>query len=85
VAPSVADRYLADNGYEAQQTDKPIEPYRSDNLFHPLPGDHGAHGEFDDVAHDRSTEFFLSKHRTSLLAATAVLLTGAGLVRKLLA
>ena len=85
VAPSVADRYLADKGYDAQQTDEPIELHRRDNLFEPVPGDHGAHGEFDDVARTSSTEFFISKHRASLFAAMAVLLTGASVARKLLA
>lgn len=85
VAPSVADRYLADKGYEAQQTDQPIQLHRKDNLFEPLAGDHGAHGEFDDVARAYSSELFLSKHRVSLLAATVVLLTGAGVARRLMA
>jgi hypothetical protein len=85
LVPWVADRVLADNGYKSQQTDAPTEPYRRDNLFQPVPGDHGAHGEFDDVARTSSKEFFISKHRASLLAATAVLLTGATVARKLLA
>jgi hypothetical protein len=52
-APGLLDRYLARIGFDAQQSDEPEEPDRPDNLFHPLPGDHGAHGVFDDVAKPR--------------------------------
>ena len=38
---------LAATGYDGQQTDTPARPNRPDNLWHPLPGDHGAHGRFD--------------------------------------
>jgi hypothetical protein len=47
LAPSLADWYLARNGYSAQQTDESADPSRPDNLWHPVPGDHGAHGAFD--------------------------------------
>jgi hypothetical protein len=40
------DRYLARTGYQSQLTDQPIAPDRRDNLFEPVPGDHGAHGPF---------------------------------------
>src|SRR5437763_6239614 len=51
LAPGLADRYLARTGYEAQQTDEPVPAGRPDNLFEPVPGDHGAHGRFDARAH----------------------------------
>src|SRR5438067_8424469 len=54
VAPGFADKYLAKNGYDAQQTDEPVEPDRRDNLWEPVPGDHGAHGRFDDRARSSS-------------------------------
>src|SRR5947208_2753238 len=41
VAPGFADRYLARTGYDAQQTDEPADPNRPDNLWEPVPGDHG--------------------------------------------
>ncbi|HWO41426.1 MAG TPA: SDR family oxidoreductase [Candidatus Eisenbacteria bacterium] len=63
IAPRFADWYLARNGYEAQQTDEPVEPGRRDNLWEPVPGDHGAHGAFDARAHDSSVQMWLSKHR----------------------
>ena len=34
-------------GYDGQLTDEPAAPAAPDNLFEPLPGDHGAHGRFD--------------------------------------
>ena len=47
VAPGVADHYLADEGYAAQQTDQPMRHDRPGNLFEPVEGDQGAHGPFD--------------------------------------
>lgn len=37
IAPAVADWYLARNGYEAQQTDEPVESGRRDNLWNLFP------------------------------------------------
>ena len=54
VAPALIDRYLARNGYVSQQTDEPADPARPDNLFTPVPGDHGVHGAFDERAHKRA-------------------------------
>src|SRR5205823_7736774 len=48
VASGLLDRYLAMTGYDSQQTDRPADPNRPDNLWQPLPGDHGAHGRFAD-------------------------------------
>ncbi|HEY2218841.1 MAG TPA: SDR family oxidoreductase [Gaiellaceae bacterium] len=73
IAPSLADRYLARNAYGAQQTDQPVDPARRDNLFEPVPGDHGAHGPFDDKARGRSVQLRLNKHRIPLLVALAAL------------
>ena len=68
----------------AQQTNEPVPPNRPDYLFAPLPGDHGAHGRFDDKAHGRSVQLWASTHRRSLLAgacATAAAALG-GLRRR---
>ncbi|MGA7218664.1 MAG: hypothetical protein WBX38_10140 [Candidatus Sulfotelmatobacter sp.] len=46
----------ASAGFASQQTSEPEDPYRPDNLWNPLGGDHGAHGTFDDQAHERSWE-----------------------------
>jgi NAD(P)-dependent dehydrogenase (short-subunit alcohol dehydrogenase family) len=75
VAPGLADRYLARNGYDAQQTDDPAEP-RPDNLFEPVPGAQGAHGPFDDRARDWSPQLAARTHAKPLagLAASALAL-----------
>ncbi|MGH9173685.1 MAG: SDR family oxidoreductase, partial [Vicinamibacterales bacterium] len=48
--PGLLDRYLARTGFASQQADYPVEPNRPDNLYDPTPGDHGAHGSFDERA-----------------------------------
>jgi hypothetical protein len=81
VVPGIADRYLASNGYDAQQTSQPLEPGRPDNLFEPVPGDQSAHGPFDAQSKSRSVQLELTKRRLPLLAA-ASLLSAATLRRK---
>ena len=71
LAPGVGDWYLAKTGFESQMTDEPADPNRPDNLDHPLPGDRGAHGVFDDRARPTSWQFWLNKHRNELAVAAA--------------
>src|SRR5437870_4197318 len=61
--PGIMDRYLARTNYEAQQTDEPVEADRRDNLWSPVPGDHGAHGTFDDRASDSSPQLWANMNR----------------------
>jgi short-subunit dehydrogenase len=63
VLPGTLDHYLADVGYDAQQTDEPVSPDRPSNLFEPVPGDHGAHGEFDSRSASSSLQFWETTHR----------------------
>src|SRR5881409_498930 len=56
IIPGLMDRYLARTNYEAQQTDEPVEAALRDNLWSPVPGDHGAHGTFDDCASESSPQ-----------------------------
>ena len=72
IVPRLADRYLARNGYAAQQMDVPAPFHRPDNLWQPLHGDHGAHGEFDDRAHPASGQFWFSPNRHWLSLAGIV-------------
>jgi NAD(P)-dependent dehydrogenase (short-subunit alcohol dehydrogenase family) len=81
IAPRIADWYLARNGYESQQTDVPVEPGRRDNLWEPVSGDHGAHGEFDAGSRAWSYQLWLSKNR-NLLAFAAAIFTGMDLGRR---
>lgn len=74
LAPALGDWYLGKNGYDAQQTDEPVEPDRRDNLWEPLPGDHGAHGTFGDRAKKSSPQLWANTNRRWLAIG------GAGLV-----
>jgi len=67
IAPWFADYVLAKNGFEGQQTDVPEDPNRKNNLYEPIPGDHGAHGTFDDQATYFSPQVWLSLHRDKIL------------------
>src|SRR3954465_11311523 len=62
IAPSFADHYLARTGYDSQQYDGRDDPDRPNNLWEPVPGDHGAHGDFDSRAHAISAEWWLRSH-----------------------
>lgn len=78
LAPSFADRVLARNGYDSQQFDGAEDRERPDNLFHPVPGDRGAHGAFDDRARGSSWEFWAESH-VKWLAASACLAVALGI------
>lgn len=67
------DRYLARTNYDAQQTDEPVETDRRDNLWSPVPGDHGAHGTFDDRAANSSVQLWLNMNRRWLVLAGGLL------------
>jgi NAD(P)-dependent dehydrogenase (short-subunit alcohol dehydrogenase family) len=73
IAPRFADWYLARMGYDAQQTGEPADAHRRDNLWEPLSGDHGAHGEFDARAHPSSYQFWLNKNRSWLALAAGMI------------
>jgi NAD(P)-dependent dehydrogenase (short-subunit alcohol dehydrogenase family) len=80
--PGYIDRVLARSGYESQQYDGAPPPDRQDNLWKPVPGDWGAHGDFDDRAQDWSWQLWLEMHRGAATAAAvgvAALATIAGL------
>jgi NAD(P)-dependent dehydrogenase (short-subunit alcohol dehydrogenase family) len=66
LAPGVLDVYLGRKGVASQQTSEPADPGRPANLWHPVPGDHGAHGSFDDRATTSSRMAWLTMHRPSL-------------------
>lgn len=67
VAPGVLDYVLASQAYSGQMADEDVEPDRRDNLFEPVPGDHGAHGRFDAQARSTSQQLWMSQHRGALL------------------
>jgi hypothetical protein len=63
VAPGYLDKYLARTGYKSQQTGEPADPRRPDNLWTPVPGDHGARGDFDDRARAWSLQLWATMRR----------------------
>jgi hypothetical protein len=85
LAPTVGDWVLAREGYSGQQTAEPEDPDRVDNLWEPVPGDHGAHGRFDDQARARSIELGVSEHRAWFLAGAGAvgLLCGVVVARRM--
>jgi NAD(P)-dependent dehydrogenase (short-subunit alcohol dehydrogenase family) len=66
IAPGLLDHYLARTGYDSQQYDGAEDPNRLDNLWQPVPGDHGAHGAFDARAYKWSSQLWTSEHRIAL-------------------
>lgn len=72
LAPSLLDRYLGKKGFNSQQTSELEDPDRPDNLWKPLAGDHGAHGTFDDQAHERSWEVQASFGKRWISASLAM-------------
>ncbi|MGH9178885.1 MAG: SDR family oxidoreductase [Acidimicrobiales bacterium] len=77
LVPGLVDRYLARTNYEAQQLPDPIDPGRPSYLWEPLPGDHGAHGIFDDEARDRSLQWQLARAVPALTPVGSVLAAAA--------
>lgn len=83
LAPKLLDLYLGRTGVNSQQTDK-VLPRLGSNVFEPRDGDEdqGAHGGFDDQAHSRDPQLWLSLHRREILggavaaAAAAVVAIG---------
>ncbi|HEX7232039.1 MAG TPA: SDR family oxidoreductase [Candidatus Binatia bacterium] len=77
IVPRVADEYLARTGYRSQQTNQPDDKNRRNNLWEPVPGDHGARGEFGQRAHNFSLELWLATHRKWFLSAGLLLAAAA--------
>ena len=79
--PGLLDRLLGNTAVDGQQTDQRVSADRPDNLYAPVPGDHGAHGRFDAKAVDNSAQLWATTHRDLLAGAAAVglVLLGAGL------
>ena len=80
IAAGLLDRYLARTGFAGQQTDRPVDPERPDNLRQPVDDetDFGAHGDFDAVARSQSWQWWATAHRDHLLLATSGVLAALG-------
>ncbi len=84
LTPELADRLSAFIGWNWQQTDEPINTEGRDNLYEPVPGDHGAHGRYDDKAFSHNIQLQYTMHRAPLLigAAGIAALAGTMLLRR---
>ena len=84
VASPLLDRWLGRTGFAGQQDDASVESGRRDNLWEPVPGDHGAHGRFDAEARRHSPQLWSTTHRTWIAAAGTALagLAGIALARR---
>jgi NAD(P)-dependent dehydrogenase (short-subunit alcohol dehydrogenase family) len=83
-APRIAEWYLARSAVKGQQTEEPPDPQNeAGNLMQPQPGDRGARGRFGGKAHERSPQWWASKHRGLLAAAGTAALAGAAGLRAL--
>jgi NAD(P)-dependent dehydrogenase (short-subunit alcohol dehydrogenase family) len=77
MASGLMDRVLARTAWDAQHTSETADPDRPHNLWHPLPGDHGAHGRFERRSATRSPQTWINQQ----LPAFAMALVGvAGLI-----
>ena len=72
IAPGLIDKYLAKAGYTGQLTDKLLPKDAPANLYHPVPGNYGAHGRFDSKARTGSWEMFTDRHRMAFWAAAGL-------------
>ena len=86
VAPGLLDRYLANTGYDSQQTDEPLARDRPTNLWVPVPGDHRAHGRFDRRAHRQTVTEWVHelgrRGRVALPGLAAAVLTAGVVLRR---
>jgi short-subunit dehydrogenase len=72
LAGPLLDTFLGRTGYSSQQVDEHETPGREDNLFEPLPGDHGAHGPFNSRAKSASRQLQFTLSPAYAKAAEAV-------------
>jgi NAD(P)-dependent dehydrogenase (short-subunit alcohol dehydrogenase family) len=71
IAPGLLDHYLAQAAYEGQQSGTPADPNSPNNLWEPVEGDFGAHGDFDDCSRAHSIQLWANLHRNALAVAGA--------------
>jgi NAD(P)-dependent dehydrogenase (short-subunit alcohol dehydrogenase family) len=86
IAPGLLDRYLARTGFDSQQTGERKDPDAPQNLWEPADDaggkDFGAHGEFDDKAHNHDPQLWGSFHHGALAAGAAGAAAIAWIARK---
>lgn len=66
LVPEYLDHFMAKNGISGQLTNQPEDENRQDNLYQPVPGDQGSHGDFDDQAQNYSIYDTIYDHKKTL-------------------
>jgi NAD(P)-dependent dehydrogenase (short-subunit alcohol dehydrogenase family) len=79
LASPLLDRYLGATGFRGQQDEQRVPFDYRDNLYEPVPGDHGAHGRFDDWARTRSPQLWLTTHRAQAALGAGLALAAGGI------
>ncbi|HKB87538.1 MAG TPA: SDR family oxidoreductase [Ignavibacteriaceae bacterium] len=69
--PGYGDKYLAKNGFNSQLSNQSIDKNRPNNLYEPVEGDFGTHGDFDNISKDRSWQLKIDKNKNLINAAAA--------------
>ncbi len=82
IASPLLDHYLARTAVDGQQDATPLPADYRDNLFAPVPGDHGAHGRFEVKARRHSPLLWASAHRGWIAAGTALALAASMIVKQ---
>ncbi len=72
IAPWLGDFVLSKKGYKGQQTDVPVEADRKNNVWEPVPGDRGAHGDFHKDAKSSSFTLWASMNRGIVSASATI-------------
>lgn len=80
--PGLLDRYLGKTGFDAQQYDGHADPDRPNNLWEPLSGDFGAHGNFDARSHKRSWQLKTNLNRRWIAVACLAVAASIGFSKK---
>lgn len=80
IAPWYADKVLAKTGIEGQMTNEPEDKNRKNNLYEPIPGDHGAHGPFGKKSLKFSPQVWATLHPLLSSAATFLIIGGLSLL-----
>lgn len=73
IASGIGDWYLARKGYDIQQYDGIADQNRANNLYDPVEGNYGAHGDFDCLAFYSSFQIWISRYRKWLFIVFAIL------------
>ena len=78
--PGLLDHFLARTGYDSQQYDGSEDPSRAHNLWKPIVGDHGAHGDFDARAKSWSAQWWINQHYGWLVLFAVIVVLAAAIL-----